>query len=142
MSIEGYIADGFGGTKNKAKVTTRGQLVVAPLEFSIASSAVMTLTGTAYSLAIPATGKQGVITDIIISGNKDLGVNGSLVEIYLADSITSTTSAGEVLTTQIAKNGSLSLTNLNWIYTAGKWLNAKCDSSTVYVTAAGYYIDV
>ena len=126
--------------ENIAGVTKLGQVVVAPIEYSIPKYSALTVINTAYNFFPPKTRKEIVITDIIISTNKDVTVNGSLIEIYCANNATSLTVEEEILTTQSAKNTTTVLTGLNWKIPSGFWINAKCASATVYITITGYYI--
>jgi len=139
MGITSKIVDALSG--KPAKVTSRGQLVTAPLEFSSTTSIKLEVVDTAYTLSSPKTNKQGVITDIIISGDKNIGTNGSILEIYEATDSTTTTVSKAILTASIAKSGNMVLTNLNWPFSEGVWLSAKCDDDNIYITYGGYYID-
>ena len=139
MSLKTKLIDGDIGTS--VKISTLGQLITAPLDFSTPVFHNMTLISTAYNFSEPRTGKKGVITDIIITGDKNIGANGSLIEIYCADSATDTTALVDILSVTLAKNASLVLTGLNWQIAGGVWVNAKMDDNNVGITLAGYYIN-
>ncbi len=140
MSLNAKLVDGKSG--QTVKVTSRGQLVTSPLEFSTVVEHPLAVINTAYNFAVPRTRKQGVITDIILSGGKSIGTGGSLVEVYTANSPDSTDVIDSIFTTSLAKSTNIPLTGLNWTYPTGVWLNVKCDDSIVYASLAGYYIDV
>ena len=139
MGISIYV-DGSGGTKNKAKVTKRGQLVVAPLEFSEPKNVTILLADTAYNVIEPKPKKKFVITSIVISGARSVGINGALVELYEADAIDETTSTKNIYTIDIARSASIPILPLDILINKGKWLNIKAGDVTVYATISGYYI--
>lgn len=142
MSLSVEIEDGRGGTKRTVMVTQRGQLVVAPLDYSSNYSKNITSTGTAFNFLVPLSAKQFVITSIIVSADKSVSsANGSFVEIYEASSPTSTTVNKIILNLSVERNRTISLSNLNMLLSRGVWLNAKVDSATVMVTILGYYVD-
>jgi len=140
MGLTTEIKDGLG-TGNKVQVTRRGQLVVAPLGYSEPYYVAMTSNNTAYNLTGPQTGKRFVITGFIISADKSVGSDGSLIEVYEADAEDSTTVTKTVMTLQMQEKDNLPITPLNLIITEGVWLNAKMDDNNVYLTAMGYYIE-
>jgi hypothetical protein len=139
MSVGTRITDGEG-TTNEAKVTSRGQLVVAPLDFSEAYNTTLDATGTAYNLVIPKTGKRFVITAILAGGNFNIGVNGAQVELYEASAIDTTTVAKSIFIIPVSKNNVVPLSPLNITLNEGVWLNTKTDDDDVYLTITGYYI--
>lgn len=127
-----------------ARVTKFGQLVVAPIDYSIISQQVVAIDDQAYNLAGPTDGQQIVVTSIILTGGRDIGANGATVELYLADGPEETTfvPADAVFSLELLKNGQLVLPNLNLITTAGKWINVKTDDNTVYCTILYYRVPV
>lgn len=129
-------------TSKSVKVTPQGQLVTAPLKFSTIRQNTLAIINTAYNFATPQPNQAGVITDIILSAGRDVGVNGALVEIYLTDSSTSTTTLIPITTFQMPAGTSIQLTGLNWEYTQGYWLSMKTDDNTIYASMAGYYFDL
>lgn len=142
MSISVEIEDGKRGTKTSAIVTQRGQLITAPLEFSATSFNSMTVNNQAYNFAVPQAGKQFVLTDIIVSADKNVGTNGAEIQIYEADAVDSATVASNLFQFTVTKNTTLSVTGLNVITNAGKWINAKMDDNNVNLTILGYIVDV
>lgn len=130
-----------GGSGKQAKVTERGQLVVAPLEFSEVYQQTANVINTAFNLVTPKTGKRFVITDILLYADKNVGVNDASVQIYEATSATSTTVSKSILTLEMLKNSSRDITGLNLITSQGVWLSIKTDDNTIYATLMGYYVD-
>jgi len=141
MSLTIEIEDGRGGTRNRVAVTERGQMIVAPIDFSSSSFNAMTVNNQAYNFAKPASGKQYVITDIIVSADKSVGTSGSEIEIYEAQAIDSTTPETCLFQFTITKNTTQAITGLNVITNAGTWINAKMDDNNVNLTLLGYLVD-
>lgn len=141
MSLSVEIEDGRSGTRNKVKVTNRGQLVTAPIDFSTSSFNSMLVNNQAYNFAVPQAGKRFVITDIIVSGDKNVGTSGSEIVIYEATAVDSATVDVNLFQFTITKNTTQSITGLNVITNAGKWINAKMDDNNVNLTILGYSVD-
>jgi len=142
MSLNIEIEDGRGGTKHTAKVTSRGQLVVAPLEFSETYFNFMDVDNQVYNFAEPRAGQRFVITGMLINGSRSIGTSGAVVEIYEADAIDSGTVSKALFTIDLAKSASLSVNPLNVIINSGMWLNGRTDDDDVYLTILGYYVEV
>lgn len=129
-------------TGSQAKVTSRGQLVTAPLEFSDPVQNDLTVTCTAVNFFTPQSGQRLVITAIFVGADRNVSQScGAIVEIYEATSATSTIVAKTIFKTGIIKNGTLPLLGLNFLATQGVWLNAKTDDANINITIAGYFID-
>ena len=114
--LSGRIEDGWGKGV-KACVSTRGQLVTAPLEFSTFYNVKAEAAATGYNLVPPKTGKRFVITDIMLYANKNVGAADATVDLYEASSTTSTTVDTSILNTEMLKQTTLALTglNINWL---------------------------
>jgi hypothetical protein len=127
-----------------ATVTEFGQLVTAPVDYSIITQQVAAIDNQAYNLAVPTQGQQIVVTSIILTGGRDIGSTGATVDLYLADSPIATTFTPEdaVFSLELVKNGQLVLNNLNLITEAGKWINVKTDDNTVYCTILYYRVPI
>ena len=139
MSQETSLVDG-GGSDNKVLVTQFGQLVTSPIDYSTPVAHALVLTGTAYNFVTPISGKRIVITDILIYANKGVGAGDATVDIYEADSITETAISKSIISTEMLKQTSRDLTGLNLILSEGKWINAKTDDNTIFMTIMYYYI--
>ena len=143
MSLSVEIEDGKGGTKNKVKVTSLGQLVVAPLEFSEPLFNAIALTATAYNFVEPVAGKRFVITGYIAATDKNVSsTNGAEIAIIESSAIDSTVASKVLLTLDLGKLDSQVITGLNMITSPGVWINASTDDATVNLTILGYYISV
>ena len=129
-------------TGSQVKVTSRGQLVTAPLDFSCPVQADLTAACTAVNFFAPSSGQRLVVTAIFIGADRNVSQNcGALVEIYEATSATSLIVSKGIFKTGILRNGTLPLLGLNFLATQGVWLNAKTDDANINITIAGYFID-
>ena len=129
---------------NSVMVTEFGQLVVAPISFSAPVQAQIDTSATAFNLLGPTQDQQIVLTDIIITANRNVGVNDATIDLYLADSPITTvfTADDAVLSLEIEKNGKLVLTGLNLITAQGKWINAKSSDTDIFITLMYYRVPV
>lgn len=139
MGIQAFIEDGAGkGTV--AHVSSRGQLVVGPLEFSDAYAVEVDTINTAFNFVPPEPNKRFVITDMLLYANKGVGANDASVQVYEATSATSTTVTKAILDIEMLKNSARDITGLNLLITEGRWVNIKTDDNTIFATLMGYYI--
>jgi len=134
-----YLHDGQGKGRS-AHITHRGELAVAPIEYSEFYNVQMIINNTAYNIVKPKAGYRFVITVIDIYGNNGIGANDSTVVIYEATSTTSTTVEKTIYTREVPARGSVTLSGLQVIIRPGYFLNAKMDDNNVYVNVAGYYV--
>ena len=141
MTIDVTLKDGTG-TNSKVKVTSRGQLVTAPLDFTKMYPAEVNVINTAFSVVPPITGKQFVITIIDLYADKNIGPSDASVELYEADSDTSTVVLDSVYKKEMPKYRDIGLTNLHIILGQGSWLNIVTDDDIIFVNIGGYYVDV
>lgn len=140
MVIKTNIQDGLGkGTT--AGVTARGQLVVAPIDYSLAYNNKAEVVDTAYNLVAPKKGKRFVITEIVLVSNYLVGVNGAAVDLYEATSEDTITISKSILQMELLKNSTFVLTGINLIISEGRWVNLKTDDDDVFATIMGYYVN-
>lgn len=123
------------------RVTSRGQLVTAPLDFSEAYNATADEINTAYNLVTPKVGKIFIITGILIYANKNVGVADATVVLYEATSSTTTTVTNTIFTSEIPKYGRVIVPSLNLSTAEGRWINIKTDDDDIFATVLGYYAD-
>ncbi len=140
MAVPSHILD--PRTKMVARVSEFGALAVAPLEYSTVFSVKMDVINSAYTLIEPRGNHSIIITDIVMTGSKNVGVNNSLVEIYSSEVDGSTDASAGVFTSEVAKNASLVLNGLNFIIPEGKFLLSKIDDADVYIAIGFYYVPV
>ena len=140
MSTPAVIQDANSG--NRAIVTRYGQLVTSPIDYSRPVAKTLDVINTAYNFVEPSADQRIVITDIVITANKNVGVNDATVTIYEASEIDATTSDNDILNLEIIKQTSLVLTGLNLIVGEGKYINAKTDDDDIFVTIMFYRVPV
>lgn len=139
MAVPSVIKDKDSG--NAAKVSRFGQLVVAPLDYSAPVTDSLTPINTAVNFIAPEQGRSIVITDIIASADRNVSnTTPSNVEIYTADSPTSTTVIDAVVSPQLLRGANLSLTGLNMLVGQGVWVNAKTDDDITLLTILFYRV--
>lgn len=127
--------------KTQSEVTPFGQLVVAPLAFSTpATASILTPAqqGVAFNVIGPKQGHIIVITDILLSTNKDVGPDGSLITIYEATTADELASLGDILEVQLLKNIFAPISGLNLGVPQGRFVNIRADDDDVFVTIMFY----
>ena len=135
-----HILDGTG-TKQKVKVTAIGQLATAPFAYDEVKVQTLDADNVAENFFTPRVGFQVVITGVIIGGDRLVSANdGALVEIFAADSPTSDTALGPIITLSVTKNSTIPILGLNFLVAEGVYINAKADDSNVLISIMGYYI--
>jgi hypothetical protein len=140
MSIKTIIHDGKG-KGSEARVSSRGQLVVAPLDFSTPYNVKAEVINTAYNLVKPKLGWQFIVTDILLYANKNVGAADATVNLYEATAVDSLTIAKSIIEIEMLKQTSINLTGLNMIVTEGRWINIKTDDDDIFATIMGYYAE-
>lgn len=137
MSINVIVKHG----NNVAKVNDHGEFVTGSVEDSTPTAVtVVDVINTAFNLQVPISGFFFRLTEIIISTDKSVSVNGAVVEIYEADAEDTLTSTKDLPIINMNRQDRFAITGLNWRITEGKWLNIKSDEVDVDVTVAGYYV--
>ena len=140
MSSPTVIKD--AATGNQATVTRFGQLVVAAVDYSTPVTKTLDVINTAYNFVEPSMNHSVVITDIILTANKNVGAGDATVTIYEAESIDTTTSIKDILNLEMIKQSNLPLTGLNMIVSEGSFVNAKTNDDDVFVTIMYYKVPV
>lgn len=125
-------------TGSGAKILEAGELVVAPRHFSTPISIKVDVINQAYNFASAVAGQKFIITDIIMTADKNVTTD-ALVEIYEGSTASTTVVDKTIFKIEILKNTSISLTGLNWEVASGKFLNAKTDDDDIFLTIA-YHI--
>ena len=142
MAVPTYIADPL--TNVVARVTEFGQLVVAPIAYSTAVARFLDTDDAAFNFIEPTQNQRVVITDVIITTDRFIGVNGADISIYAADAPDATTipEGGSVFDVNLLSNSSLVLTGLNIITDKGVWINAKTSDNNVNMTIGFYRVPI
>lgn len=130
------------GSKNAVRVSSNGELVVAPLESNASQHHKMDTINTAYNFAPIIAGRSMILQNILVYGNKNVGVNDATVTIYTADSPTSTTPIDIILEFEVPEKQARDIIGLNLEISEGLHLNAKTDDNDVFLTMMGYYKDL
>ena len=140
MALDTILVDGTG-TSSKAKVTGRGEVVVAPISYSKSYFNEMTSINTAYNFIKPKSGYEIVITSIIVNANKTVSsTDGALIEVFTSSDVNSIVPVDDIMTVQLIKNSRQALTGLNIKVDSGVWINAVTDDATIFLTIAGFYL--
>ena len=138
MSTPAHI---IGDNGDRVRVTEFGQLVVAPLAYSEPVALTLDTINTAFNFIQPEAGKSVVITDIIVSANKDVSnTTPANIEIYEADEANLTTVSKAIISPQLIRAANASYIGLNMLVGEGKWVNAKTDGADILVTIMFYRV--
>lgn len=140
MSAPTVIQDSASG--NRATVTKFGQLVVSPIDYSTPVAQTLDIINTAYNFIEPAQDQNIVITDIILTANKNVGATDATVTLYEASSIDTIISDKDILNLEMIKQSNIVMTGLNMIVSEGKFVNAKTDDDDIFVTIMYYRVPV
>ena len=129
-------ADGFN-----ARVTEFGQLVTAPLAYSDPIERDLDTIGIAFNFVEPKPGKSIVVTDIILSSNKDVSnTDPAEVDIFEADAIDSITPNPRIIKPQLLRSSNLIISGLNLLVPEGRYVNATTTDATIILTIMFYRV--
>ena len=122
-------------------VSENGELFVRPVKYSVPAFANCTTVDVGVNLKKPVAGQQFVATGAIISGNRDIGVNGSIFQLYESSGSTSITIIGDpIIEVEVPKSTILPFILPNVITDEGRFINAKCDDNSVRIALYGYFV--
>jgi len=140
MATEVILTNGAG---NIAKISSRGQLATAPLDFSVPMSLCLTTACVAANFFGPLPNKRLVITDMFIGVNRNSPAQGQAIEIFEASSSTSIVSTKLIFKIDLGRQARAIQNGLNYLMSEGIWLNAKIASTmgVTSITISGYFID-
>lgn len=139
MTLGVNILDGSGSAIG-ATVTTQGVLVTGPVEFSVAHNQDVDTIDTAFNVVGPEVGKRFVITDILLSTDRQIGNNGAIIILYEATAVDTVTVTTTILEVEMLKSTVRDMTGLNMIASEGVWINIKTDDDNVQSTIMGYFV--
>lgn len=141
MSQPVQIRDGGYGTATLVKVTSLGQLVVAPLAYDEVSTSDIPLAFTGVTFFKPKAGKQFVITGIYLRATSSVSpTTDATLEVFESTSLNGNSVIKGLFLTSAVKNDHLEIGGLNILVREGFWVNASTSDPTVRVTMTGYYI--
>lgn len=127
--------------QNKASITSRGALVVAPYGYDEVQFNELGTDDAGVNFFPPQVNKRFVITGIIAAGNLAIVANNlATVIVYEASSASTNTVDKALVQFGITRLQTLSLLPLNILVKEGKFLNAKTDDDDVFLTIMGYYV--
>lgn len=129
-----------GSDGRAVNVTEFGQLVVSPVDYSTPVFREIDVINTAFNFVVPKDAQAIVITDIFLTTDRNAPVNGSRIEVYEADSATSTTEIEFILVEDIPRQAGGQATGINFFVPEGRWVNIKSDGASVLATIGYYYI--
>jgi len=124
------------------KVSDQGEILTRQLKFDEVKFQSIDANDTAFNFFKAVANQRFVITGIILNTNKDIGVNGAIIDIYEASSVSSTTIDKSLLELNLLKNQTTSVVPLLLGVSEGKFVNGKSDDAIVNVSIVGYFIDV
>ena len=136
MPIQAWIKDRLTG--KFANVSDNNELMIAQ-QFSTANKVTLTSDNTAVNLIKPQAGKKVIITGLIVNTNRDIGVNGALIEIYETSTETSGTIDRAIISFDLIKNQNAITAPILIETNEGKFINAKASDSDVNVTLFSYF---
>jgi hypothetical protein len=143
MPLRIEIEDAKFGTRNAAGVTSRGQLITAPLKFNETFFQSLDVASTPFNIITPRTNQQFVIDGYIVSSNKDVSsTNGAVISIYEASAPDTLTVNRQLFLLDLGRLDRASESGLNVITSQGSWINCQTDDTTTNVTLLGYYVDI
>ncbi len=137
--IDVSLKDGLG---NSIKISPQGEILTRQLKFGEGSFQALDTINTAFNFFKAVSKQKFIITGILVNTNKDIGVDGSTIDIYEASSVSSTTIDKQLFKIIILKNDTLPIPSIFIAVNEGKFLNGKTDDATVNITIGGYFIDV
>lgn len=141
MSLPVEITDGKG--KNyKVKVSSIGQLIVAPVAYEETKFNELAADNTAYNFYGPKAGQQFVITGIRARADRDVSTTVDAVVVVYEAVASDTTTVDKVLHQEnLVRSESINLIPTNILVNEGKYINAKTTDDDIHMTIFGYYID-
>lgn len=127
-------------TEIGAQVSRFGQLIVAPIDYSVPVEDTIDLIDTAFNFISPVADKSIVITDILLNTTRNSPVNGSVVQVYEADSATSISVLQQILKSDLTRQQTRDVIGLNLIVPEGRWVNVQSDELGIEVTLMFYRV--
>jgi len=131
-----------GSEGNFAKVTKNGEILTRRDEFDMGFRRVLAVDDVAVNVVSPRSGEKFIITGVVINGDRLIGNNGALTQLYEAAGPLDTTATASLLTIDITKNQTIVITGISMQTNQGVYLNAKADDSTVNYMTLGYFVKI
>ena len=125
---------------NLATISNEGEIFTR-LRFSSAENVTLVSDNVALTLVKPRSKQKMIITGIIVNTNRDVGVNGAIIEVYEATDANSTTVAKAILKFDLIKNETVVTSPILIETQAGRYINTKASDSEVNVTLLCYFVE-
>ncbi len=135
MPLKVFLTDPKDG--QQAQITPQHELLTR-LQFSSAEKRQI-IDANAVNFVKPLPGQFVIITGVIVNTDRNVGVNGTAIEIFEAASESSTTSTKDILSFDLVKNQNVVATSLLIQTTEGVFINAKADDFNVNITLLSYF---
>lgn len=128
------------GRDNQAvQVNGNGELVVGRVGQVQMHSVDLAVDDQVYNMLKPIPGLQAVIASVSFSGNRSIGANDSIVELYEAESALSAVKTATLIQIEVAKNQLVPFANLDVSVRGDRFLNARCNDNKVFVVFGVYF---
>lgn len=128
-----------GANGQAVHVSNNGEIALGNIGQVQMHSVKLDVNDQVYNLLKPVSGLQAVITTLSFTGNRGIGVNDAIVEIYETTTALSATISTTMINIEVAKNQSIPLSNLKVTVTGGKFLNARASDTDVFVVFGVYF---
>ena len=125
---------------NEADISDNGELLTRAFDYSEFDFQTIDSANTAFNFFKPKQDFRFVMTGVVVSGNRDIGVNGAVLTIYTANSVSSTAVVGTPFEIEVPKSTVLPFIVPNIRIDEGVFLNGKVDDTTVRVGVFGYFV--
>ena len=127
--------------ENRASVTSRGAVVVAPYDYDLTKFGELGTANTAVNFYGPNLNKRFVVSGVIATADKQVGAaDDATVVIFEASNDTTATEDKVLLEFVLTQSQVVSLLPLNILVAEGKFINAKTDNDDIHMNIFGYYI--
>jgi len=130
------------GNRGKTADVSDNQELFVTQRFSRSFKATLNVDDQGFTVVGPRANEKFIVTSLIVNTNRDIGVNGALIEIYEASSENSATIDSGNISFDLIKNQTVIAPQLLIETLEGKFLNAKASDSIVNVTILGYFVKV
>mgnify|MGYP003657808807 CR=1 FL=1 len=139
MGISASIIGGLGDFV--AKVTNKGQLIVAPYDYDEVVFFELATANAAYSFYPPKGNYNFIITGIVGYADKQVGTTtGATVIVYEAVAPETAVVDKTLFQIEMASVSNIVLLPLNIKVNEGRFVNAKTDDDDIHMSIMGYYI--
>lgn len=127
------------GRLNDAHVFSNGALHTGT-DLDLSTTALLEADNTVVEVIAPRAGQVVVVTSIIVSTNRDVGVNGATIDIYYAEANDSTDIANLLLQlVDFPKNNAISIVSIQLRVPPGNYVLAKTNDDNATVVLFYHY---